>query len=185
MLERLDDFVDTRPYVARAPASLLFTVIALTFLLPFVSAVSDRRHGSATGVELMTGEGSLSGRYVHDVYEGEVEEFLERGRVPAAFVFIVAVAGIAVAWIPWRTGAAAAFSLAILALVGLGWLHQAVSSQYEPSVQDWHFGFLHALIAALLTVTWTLELVRATRFWWGEPEPPPRDFFAPRDTPET
>ncbi len=181
MSQWFNDLVDRRPYVARGVTSTLFALAALCFLLPFVRAVSDVRQGRATGIDLITGEAALSGYYVHDAYRGEVEAFLERGHVPALVVLAAALAGIAAAWIPWRSGAAAAFTLATIALVGLGALYVAASNQFEPSVQDWRYGFWLAVLVLTATVSWTLQLVRATPFWWTPPDTPRRDYFAPSE----
>ncbi len=184
MSERFNELVDGRPYVARGVASALFAVAALCFLLPFVRAVSDLREGRATGLQFVTGDGELSGHYVHDAYEGETEAFLERGRVPAIIALAATLAGIGVAWIPWRSGAAAAFSFALVAPLGLGAVYLAAGNQYEPAVQDWRYGFWLAAAAQTLTVAWTFRLLRATPFWWGPPAVPPRDYFASRDSVE-
>jgi hypothetical protein len=180
--ESFNDLVDRRPHVARGVASALFALVALSFSFPFVAAESDRRQGSATGIELVAGEGTLRGHYVHDVYRGEVEAFLDRGYLPALIVLGATLAGIAVAWIPWRSGAAAACSLALIGLLGLGALYQATSNAYSPTVQEWHYGFWLAFVGLGLVFAWTTQLVRAIPFWWTPPEPPQRDFFAPRDS---
>lgn len=184
MTEWFYELVDQRPYVARGVASALFAVAALCFLLPFVRAVSDVREGRATGIQFVTGGGDLSGHYVHDAYEGETEAFLDRGQVPSIIAFAATLLGVVAAWIPWRSGAAAAFSLAAIALLALGGVYLAAGNAYEPAVQDWRYGFWLIALVEASTVAWTYLLARATPWWWAPPETPPRDYFAahrPRD----
>ena len=169
-----------RPAVARLAACALYALVALCFLLPFLSVAIDARTGEATGLELARGEPSLSGRYVHAAFEGQVEEVFDDGRMPALVALVAALAGLALSWLPYRIGPALGVVSGAAGLGGLFVLYQQAGTAFAAT--SWKVGFWIAAAVFLAAGGWSLALALKTRWWWPpRAEDGRRDYFASAD----
>jgi hypothetical protein len=139
---------------------LVFLLVAACFLLPFLRVSVDPRRADATGVELMSGDAVITGRYVHDSYRGEVESLVDDGRPFAAFAFGCTVAGFALAWLRGSKASWAGVILAILGLLGMLALWQATTPAFEPPESDHRYGFWLGTAAFLVAAAWSVVRVR-------------------------
>ena len=162
-----------RALTTRFLSPAAFGAALVCFFLPFLTA-SQERVAEATGVQLMTGDASFSGRYVHASYEGEVERVVRQGRVPAILAFAAGVIGLLVSWIRRRDLAAVAFVSALVGVFSLLALFQTTTARFTPV--DRHHGHLLALAFVLVATASSV-----VRFWTerpvyrprpGEPVPP-------------
>jgi hypothetical protein len=173
----VENLVHERPAVARLATCALYALVALCFLLPFLSAAVDARTGEATGLELARGEPTLSGRYVHAAFEGQVEEVFEDGRAPALVALVAALAGVALSWLPYRIGPALGVAAGVAGLGGLFVLYQQAGTAFAET--SWKPGFWLTGAAFLVAGGWALAIALKARWWW-----PPRaddgrrDYFA-------
>ena len=124
---------------------------AVSFLLPFLVVTVDERRGEGTGVELVTGDAEVSGRYVHDAYEGQVEEALDLVQLPAAIAFVALVGGAVGLWIPGRRGFWVSLAAAGTALLGGFWMRQALSGQQLLAESHWQSGYWLATLLILFS----------------------------------
>ena len=174
-LVRVRELVDARPLLVRLAACGLFVAAALAFLLPFTAANADSRVGEATGLALARGEPSLSGRYVHGAFEGEVERVFAEADGPALAALLAALAGALLAWLPWRTGPVAA---AVASAGSLYVLHQTAGTAFAEA--EIRYGFWAAVLAIVAAGGWTVTLVAWSPWWWRPSrDEGRRDYFAP------
>lgn len=125
----------------RLIASAAFAATGASLLLPFVSVTLERR-AEATGVDLVTGTPSLSGTYVHAAYEGEVEQLVDMGHVPAIVVFASAIVGSLVAWFPGRRTFAAGLFAAVVGLAAMWALFETTTPGRQLfASSDHRYGF--------------------------------------------
>ena len=177
-LVRVRELVDARPLLARLAACGLFVAAALAFLLPFTAANADSRVGEATGLALARGEPSLSGRYVHGAFEGEVERVFAEADGPALAALLAALAGALLAWLPWRTGPALGLAAAVASAGALYVLHQTAGTAFAEA--QTRYGFWAAVLANVAAGGWTLALVAWSPWWWRPSrDEGRRDYFAP------
>ena len=173
----MKDFVH-QPLPARAVAAALFALAVLAFTLPFVSVAADRRTAEATGFELATRSTTFHGTYVHESYRGETERWIRRGEVPSLIALVTLMTALAVVWIPWRTGPAAASALGVFALLTFYALSQRVGSAESFAVTDRHFGLTFAILFTLAATGWSVFLLANTPFWRKPNLAGRRDYFA-------
>jgi hypothetical protein len=121
--------------------STVFLGAAVCFLLPFMDVTVDERLGRGSGVELATGDAETSGRYVHDAYEGQVEEGLDLAQLPAILTFVAVLAGAVGVWVPRRNGFWLGLAAAGAGLLGLFWLRQALGGQQLLAEVEWQYGY--------------------------------------------
>ena len=129
--------------------STVFLGAAVCFLLPFLVVTVDERRGEGTGVEVATGDAEVSGRYVHDAYEGQVEEGLDLAQLPAVVAFVAVLAGAVGVWIPGRLGFWVGLGAAGAGLLGAFWLRQAMSGQQLLAEVEWEYGYWLATVLFL------------------------------------
>lgn len=176
----MNDLVHDRPAVARLAGCALYALVALAFLLPFLQSTTDARAGKATGVELARGEPSLTGRYVHDAFEGQVEQVFSDGRAPALVALVAALAGLALTWLPYRIGPAAGSAAGLAGLGAMFVLYQQAGSAF--ALTSWRPGFWIAAAAFLVAGGWALAVAVRTPWWWPpRAEDGRRDYFASTD----
>lgn len=170
-----------RPASVRLLASALFAGAALAFLLPFLAVQSDLRFARATGGELVRQTAPITGRYVHDAYRGEVERLVDRGRTPSLLAFAAAVAGLALAWLPWRVGPALGLAFGLLGDAAMFALYQSTSASFAPPEIDHRYGFWAAFGLFGLAALWSALVFAKSPWWWKPSDEPRRDYFAPSD----
>ena len=129
--------------------STVFLGAAVCFLLPFLVLTVDLRRGEASGVELATGDGQISGRYVHDSYRGQVEDALDLVQLPAAVAFVAILIGAVGVWIPGRRGFWLGLAAAGVGLLGGFWMRQALSGQQLLAESEWQYGYWLATVLIL------------------------------------
>jgi hypothetical protein len=132
--------------------SAAFLAAATSFVFPFLVLTIDERLGRGSGVELAAGDAEVSGRYVHDAYEGQVEDGMDLAQLPAAIAFVALLAGALGTWVPRRKGFWLGLGAGAVALMGLLWLRQAVSGPQLLAVVELRYGYWLAT-AAILGVT--------------------------------
>jgi MFS family permease len=176
----MDELVHERPVVARLLGCALFVLVSLAFFLPFLSATIDSRVGEATGLELARGEPSFSGRYVHEAFEGQVEETFSDGQGPAVVALVAALAGAVLSWLPYRLGPALGVVSALVGLAGSFGLYQQAGSAFAQT--SWKVGFWIAAALLLAAGAWALAVAAKTPWWWPpRREEGRRDYFARTD----
>ena len=111
----------------------------------------DLRRGEGTGVELVTGNAELTGRYVHDSYRGQVEEALDLVQLPVAIAFIAILVGAVGIWIPGRKGFWVGLAAAGAGLLGGFWMRQALSGQQLLAESQWQYAYWVATILILFS----------------------------------
>lgn len=136
---------------AKLLLATVFLGTAVCFLLPFLVVTVDERRGEGTGVELVTGDAAVSGRYVHDAYRGQVEEALDLVQLPAAIAFIAILVGAVGIWIPARKGFWVGLAAAGAGLLGGFWMRQALSGQQLLAESQWQYGYWVATILILFS----------------------------------
>lgn len=129
--------------------STVFLGAAVCFLLPFMIVTVDERRGEGTGVELATADAHVSGRYVHDSYEGQVEEALDLAQLPGIVSFVAVLAGAVGVWLPGRRGFWVGLGAAGAGLLGAFWLRQAMSGQQLLAEVVWEYGYWLATVLFL------------------------------------
>ena len=176
MLVRLAE----RPVAARLLGSLLFLLVAGTLALPFVVVSVDERRAEASGLELAEGDAELTGRYVHEAYEGQAETVVDEARGPAVAVAVAALAGLGLVWLPGRAGFVLGAALAGLALLGLAGIFRTATSSLDLADADLRAGYGLAAAAAVAALAWSSLAASRALFWWRPKPPPPRDYFPER-----
>jgi hypothetical protein len=136
---------------AKLLLSSVFLGAAVGFLLPFIVVTVDERRGEGTGVELVTGDAEVTGRYVHDAYRGQVEEALDLVQLPAGIAFVAILIGAVGAWVPARKGFWVGLAAAGAALLGGFWMRQALSGQQLLAEEQWQYGYWVATVLILLS----------------------------------
>jgi hypothetical protein len=121
--------------------STFFLAATVCSLLPFLVLAVDERRGEGTGVELVTGDAEIEGRYVHDAYRGQVEQALDLVQLPAAIAFVALLMGAVGVWIPERGGFWVGLAAASIGLVGGFWMRQALSGQQLLAESQWQYGY--------------------------------------------
>jgi hypothetical protein len=129
--------------------STAFLAAAVCFLLPFMVLTVDERLGEGSGVELATGNAETSGRYVHDAYEGQVEEGLDLAQLPAIITFVAVLVGAVGVWIPSRNGFWLGLAGGGGGLLGVFWLRQALSGEQLLAEVEWEYGYWLATVLIL------------------------------------
>jgi MFS family permease len=176
----VDELVHERPLLARLAGCALFALVVLAFQLPFLRATTDARVGEATGLELARGEPSYSGRYVHDAFEGQVEETFSDGRIPALVALVAAFAGAVLSWIPYRGGPALGVASAVVGIAASFGLFQQAGTAFAET--SWQVGFWLAVVLFLVAGAWSLAVAAKTPWWWPpRREEGRRDYFARTD----
>ena len=136
-----------RLLVNRFACLVILTAPLACFFLPFLTASSERV-ARATGIELVTENASLSGRYIHAAYEGEVELVVEHGHIPALVAFVFGAAALLAWWPRHWLAPRATLALGIAAVVSMLALWQTTSARFVPV--DRHSGFWLATLLFLL-----------------------------------
>jgi hypothetical protein len=131
--------------------SAVFLGAAMCFLLPFLVLSIDERVGRGSGVELATGNADVSGRYVHDSYEGQIEEGMDLVKLPSAVAFFALLVGAVGAWLPKRRGFWLGLAAAIAGLLGLFWLRQALSGPSLLAEVELQSGYWLSMVAVVVT----------------------------------
>jgi hypothetical protein len=129
--------------------SAAFLAAAVCFVLPFVVVSIDERVGRGSGVELASGDADISGRYVHQSYEGQVEDGIEVAQLPAGVAFGAVLVAAVGAWLPKRTGLWLALAAAVLGVLALLWMRQALSGQNLLAEVAWRYGHWSSLLVLL------------------------------------
>jgi hypothetical protein len=128
-------------------------------------SVTLERRAEATGVDLVTGTPSLSGTYVHAAYEGDVEQLVDMGHVPAVVVFAAAIVGFLVAWFPGRRALAAGLFAAIVGLATMWALWETTTPGRQLfASSDHRYGFWLAgglYIISGSSIVWGLRKTRS------------------------
>ena len=119
-----------RVHQSRVLVAALFALAVAAFVLPFLT-VEQERVGTATGLELVTGDAGFSGRYVHGAYEGEVERTMRRGRPPATIALAAALVGFLVSWSTNRVARTASFAAAVVGFFATLSILQVTSSAFN------------------------------------------------------
>ena len=113
----------------------------LSFVLPYVTVSASGREGKATGIQLVAGRPDFRGDYLHEAFEGEVEELIGNGSLPARIAFGAAVLAIgALATRGRRRYAWSGLALA-LSLLGLVWVRRGTSTAFTPPESELRYGF--------------------------------------------
>jgi hypothetical protein len=121
--------------------SAAFLAAATCFVFPFLVIKIDERLGRGSGVELAAGNADVSGRYVHDSYEGQVEEGMDLAQLPAAFAFAGMLIGALGTWLPGRKGFWLGLGAGAVGLLGLFWLKQALSGPQLLAEVELQYGY--------------------------------------------
>jgi hypothetical protein len=129
--------------------SAVFLGAAMCFLLPFLVLSIDERVGRGSGAELATGNADVSGRYVHDSYEGQIEEGMDLAELPSAVALFALLGGAVGAWLPSRKGFWLGLAAALAGLLGLFWLRQALSGPSLLAEVELQSGYWLATVAVL------------------------------------
>jgi hypothetical protein len=122
--------------VARIAAVALLAASAACFALPWLSDTMEERRGRATGLELVRDRPELSGRYVHESSEGEVENAFENGSLWARIALVLVGVTLVLVLVTWRPATwigAVFWGLTTLSL--LAWT-QAVTKEFVPPYVD-------------------------------------------------
>ena len=130
--------------------SAAFVVAAVSFVLPFLTISIDERRGQGSGVELATGSSSVSGRYVHASYEGQVEDGLDLAQLPSGVAFFAMLAAGAGVWLPRRKGFWVGLAAGLVGLLGLFWIRQALSGPALLAEVAFRYGYWLAAVAILI-----------------------------------
>jgi hypothetical protein len=170
-----------RPLAARAFASALFLLVLAAFTLPFAVVTADLRRAEGTGVEFALGTTQLTGHYVHDAYEGEVETLVDYAKPVALVALAAVVAATVLVWAPWKWGPTSGFTLAGIGLVALVWFHQSVNSAGTFAGTAYRGGFWLAAGLVIVAGAWCVVLFARTPFWYRADTGPARDYFASPD----
>jgi hypothetical protein len=147
----------------RAAALGLLALAAVSFVLPFLSASAPGRRGDATGLQLVAGAPSYSGRYLHLAFQGEVESILAAGRLPARFAFAAAVLGLALGLISGRRPYVRVFVAASVGLLALVWFRAATDVTFSPPSSSLRYGFWVAASLLLAAGVYGFVLYRRER----------------------
>jgi hypothetical protein len=126
-----------------------FLAAAVCFVLPFVVVSIDERLGRGSGVELASGDAAISGRYVHQSYEGQVEDGVELAQLPAGVAFGAVLAGAVGAWLPKRNGFRLALAAGVVGLLALLWMRQALSGPNLLAEVAWRYGYWFSVVVVL------------------------------------
>lgn len=129
--------------------SAAFLAAATCFVFPFLVITIDERLGRGSGVELAAGNADVSGRYVHDSYVGQVEEGMDLAQLPAAVGFVAMLVGAVGVWLPRRKGFWLGLGAAVVGLVSLLWLRQAVSGPQLLAEVELRYGYWLGLVGGL------------------------------------
>ena len=155
--------------MARLAAALLVLGGIACFALPWVTVNEDTRRAHATGFELVRREVTITGSYVHDSSEGDVEVVVHNAETWARIAFALLVVALGLLLAPWRPlewGAGIVAGLGTLAL--LAWT-QAATADVPPPDGDRHGGFWVALLLSTLALVPLVGLVRhRPRYGGGE-----------------
>jgi hypothetical protein len=173
--------LDARPIASRAIACALFLLVLAAFTLPFAVVAADLRRAEGNGIEFAIGEPKMSGHYVHDSYEGEVERLVDYAQPVALAALLTLLAGVLLVWIPWKWGPAAGITFAALGLGALVWFHQAVNSAGTFAGTEYRGGYWISLGLVLVAGVWSVLLFVRTPFWWRADTGPRRDYFTSSD----
>jgi hypothetical protein len=137
-----------RPY--KVAVTIAFLAAAACFLLPFFVISVDQRSGSGSGFDIARGEPTISGRYVHASYVGEVERGFDVAELPAGLSFLALLVGAVGAWLPGRKGFWLGLAAAAGSGLGLFWARQAVSGPTVLADVFVRYGYWIALVAVVL-----------------------------------
>jgi hypothetical protein len=129
--------------------SAAFLAASTCFVFPFLVIAIDERLGRGSGVELAAGDADVSGRYVHDAYEGQVEDGMDLAQLPAAVAFVALLAGALGTWIPGRKGFWLGLGAGVIALVGLLWMRQALSGPQLLAEVELRYGYWLSTVGVL------------------------------------
>lgn len=138
-----------RPRQLKLLLSAAFLAAATCFVFPFLVLTIDERLGRGSGVELAAGNADISGRYLHDSYEGQVEDGMDLAQLPVAFAFVATLAGALGTWLPGRKGFWLGLGSGVVGLVGLFWLKQALSGPQLLAVVELRYGYWLSTVAVL------------------------------------
>jgi hypothetical protein len=136
---------------AKLLLSTVFLAAAVSFLLPFLVVTVDLRRGEGTGVELVTGDAEVTGRYVHDAYRGQVEEAIDLVQLPAAIAFVAILVGAVGGWVPGRKGFWIGLAASGTGLLGGFWMRQALTGQQLLAEEQWEYGYWLATVFILVS----------------------------------
>jgi hypothetical protein len=148
--------------MARLAVVALLASSAASFALPWLSVTMEQRRGRATGIELVRERPDLSGRYVHESSEGEVENALENGSLWARIALVLVGVTLVLALVPWRPATWAAAVSWVLTCLGLLAWTQAVTKAFVPPYVDRLAGFWFTLGLSATVVVPLVALLRET-----------------------
>jgi hypothetical protein len=129
--------------------SAAFLAAAVCFVLPFLVVSIDERLGRGNGIELASGDAPISGRYVHQSYEGHVEDGINLAELPAGVAFTAVLAGAVGAWLPSRKGFWLGLGAGVIGLLSLLWMRQALTGQTLLANVEWRYGYWLSLVVVL------------------------------------
>jgi hypothetical protein len=149
----------------------LFLVAVVAFVLPFVTAAAPDRTGRATGLELVRGAPVYEGSYTHQSFEGEVEELMDNGSLPARVGLGAVLLALGLACLARRRTFIAALLAAALALIALVWIRSATATSYSPPTTTLRYGFWLTGALLLLAAAYAFLLLRRDRKRADEEDP--------------
>lgn len=134
----------------RVLAPLVLAASLACFSLPFLSLSVDARSAEATGLELVTGDVTYRGSYIHDAWRGELEGIVRDGHIWAVPAFGAILLACVLLLLPWRRAWWAAVVVAAVGLVLMLFVFQATSSVFHPPDPHRLYGYWLALGIVLL-----------------------------------
>jgi hypothetical protein len=155
----------------RVAAAGLFLVAVVAFVLPFVTSTAPDRTGRATGLELALGSPEYEGSYRHAAFEGEVEELMENGSLPAKVGLVAALVGLGLACLARRRTFVAALFVAAVVLIALVWIRSATGTPFSPPTTTLQYGFWLTGALVLLAAAYMVLLLRRDRRRADEEDP--------------
>lgn len=152
-----------RRIAPRVAAPAILVAALACFALSWITVTTDERTSHATGLALVSGHVSYSGRYLHDAWRGEVEAVMHDAHVWTPLAFAALLVALALVVLPWRWAWWSALVAAGLAVIFLVLWLQATSQVYQPPYVERHVGFWLALaLTPLVAVPIVVRLMEPT-----------------------
>jgi hypothetical protein len=155
----------------RVAAAGLFLVAVVAFVLPFVTSTAPDRTGRATGLGLALGSPEYEGDYRHTAFEGEVEELMDNGSLPAKVGLGAALVALGLACLARRRTFIAAVVVAAVALIALVWIRSATATTFSPPTTSLRYGFWLTGALLVLAAAYAFLLLRRDRRRADEEDP--------------
>ena len=155
----------------RLAVSGLFLLAAIAFVLPFVRSEAPERVGRATGLQLALASPEYEGEYVHEAFEGEVEDLMANGTLPTRIGLGAIVVGIGLSLIPRRRLLTAAVYTSAVGLIALVWIRSATATPFNPPTTTLQYGLWLTGILMVAAAAYSFLLLRRDRRRADEEDP--------------